>query len=93
VHWNRIIQQSYQQRTIGCNDPNSLFVANFTNSPFQPFSPDPIRYVYGKTNDKYSAALNPDHTHFILVKSSEDEWGEEIVYVALSSLIGGLTMD
>eukprot|EP01111_Echinosteliopsis_oligospora_P005886 TRINITY_DN1962_c0_g1_i2.p1 TRINITY_DN1962_c0_g1~~TRINITY_DN1962_c0_g1_i2.p1 ORF type:complete len:1043 (+),score=331.07 TRINITY_DN1962_c0_g1_i2:218-3346(+) len=40
--------------------------------------PEISNYSKQKPNSGESAALNPDHTHFILVDSKKDVWGEEI---------------
>eukprot|EP00026_Physarum_polycephalum_P000719 Phypoly_transcript_00720.p1 GENE.Phypoly_transcript_00720~~Phypoly_transcript_00720.p1 ORF type:complete len:1269 (+),score=165.16 Phypoly_transcript_00720:288-4094(+) len=49
-----------------------------SNQLLDPTSTEPVRYVPDKPNDVTSAALNPDHTHFILVSSKDGEWGQEI---------------
>jgi len=40
----------------------------------------PVAYKPEKENDAKSASLQKDHTHFILVKSDVDEWGQEIEF-------------
>ena len=37
-----------------------------------------VVYVKRKKNSKESAALDPNHTHFILVENGKDEWGSAI---------------
>jgi len=37
-------------------------------------------YVANQPNNPLQCALNPNHTHFILVDSPEDKWGEEIKF-------------
>jgi hypothetical protein len=37
-----------------------------------------VRYIQQKANDIHSAALNAHHSHFILVDSASDSWGEEV---------------
>jgi len=39
-----------------------------------------VSYTPEKPNDAVSAALNPNHTHFVLVDSKVDNWGEEITF-------------
>jgi len=39
-----------------------------------------LNYSPEKPNDRFSAALNPDHSHFILVDSAKNDWGEEIEF-------------
>lgn len=40
-----------------------------------------VNYTAEKKNDAKSASLQQDHTHFILVKSKKDDWGQEIEYI------------
>jgi hypothetical protein len=44
-----------------------------------------VNYSAEKRNDAQSASLQQDHTHFILVKSEVDKWGQEIEYELLNA--------
>lgn len=58
-----------------------------TNLCTQPEPGKKVLYSQQKPNDNASAALNPDHTHFILVDSPDNKWGEEISYVSYAEWI------
>jgi len=44
------------------------------------FDPMPAEYVANQPNTPNKCALNPNHTHFILVDSPTVQWGQEIVF-------------
>lgn len=39
-----------------------------------------VEYSPEKPNDDAGAALNPDHSHFVLIQSKENKWGQEIKF-------------
>lgn len=62
---------THREKLYNPNEPADSYNAN------NPMAMEAL-YVKRKGNSRDSAALDPKHTHFLLVDNGKDEWGGEI---------------
>jgi len=68
-------------RSQGVDDVPCIGIATYkkvTHYETLKSGPEVSNYSKQRPNSDQSGALNPDHTHFILVDSDADSWGQEI---------------